>query len=69
MKQNGGSNVSGGLCSDLYAPNNRFDIDVTNLENPSKYARLWRIYEAVDENGDEKLMIQEISGFLKKLGM
>lgn len=68
-KQSGGSSVSGVLCSDLYAPNNRSDIDVTKLENPSESARLRRIYDAVDENGDEKLTIQEISGFLKKLGM
>lgn len=68
-KQSGGSGLSGGLCCDSYAPNNRSDIDVTKLENPSESARLRRIYDAVDENGDEKLTIQEISGFLKKLGM
>lgn len=66
---NGGSSPSGGLCSDIYALNDHSDTDPSKLENPSEAVRLRRIYDAVDENGDGKLTIEEIGGFLNKLGM
>lgn len=64
-KHSGGSSPSGGL----YALHDHSDTNHSKLEDPSESARLRRIYDAVDENGDGKLTIEEISGFLKKLGM
>lgn len=63
-KHSGGSSASGGgLCSDLCV------FDDSKSEDSSEAAKLRRIYDTVDENGDGKLTIEEISGFLKKLGM
>jgi len=65
-KHSGGSSPSGGLCSDLY---DLSDTDHSKIENPSEAVRFRRMYDAVDDNGDGKLTIEEIRGFLKKLGM
>lgn len=68
-KQSGGSSPSGELCNDLYALHDHSNTDHSKLEDPSEAVRLRRIYDAVDENGDGKLTIEEIGGFLNKLGM
>jgi len=58
------SSPSGGLCSDLLAANSH-----SKLDNPSEPVRLRKIYDTVDENGDGKLTVEEISSFLNKLGI
>jgi calcium-binding protein CML len=67
-KYSQGSNLSGGLCNDSYA-NDNSDTDSKSDDSPNEAVILRRIYDTVDENRDGKLTIEEIRGFLNKLGI
>ena len=59
-KQSGGYSP----LSDLYVSNDQSHTDNIELESPSEAGSLQRIYDDVDENGDEELTIVELCVFL-----